>query len=317
MPICRPSAPPTALAIDRAAAPLDPPPLLVVVDDDAQSDLPPAYTSADPLAPLPDIIAQKPWNSDAVSYIGEQLSVDQMCTVLEHVGRNASVKKLYLAGNNVALTDEVMPILARSMRTNTTLTYLNLASCSLSTKGAAILGIILRSNVTLDTLLVQDNSLCEDGAAAFAKTLAGPSRTAQNATLRTLNISGNAIMDSGFAALSHALIKSLVGLRELYLVSNSLTDNSAMLLGHLVASHPALEMLFLQGNNFSNATVLAIDKVINPSLSLVSFLYNKKITLRSNSIVNKKRIWWKPKHETRYSQNAQLPLIRSPSWGGI
>ncbi|KAI8917422.1 hypothetical protein BC831DRAFT_484940 [Entophlyctis helioformis] len=224
-------------------------------------ELPP-YSSDDPLALLPDVISNKPWGSDSVSYMSEQLPVEDMVHVLQHVGRNRTVRKLYLSGNNVALTDEVMPILCRSLQTNTTLSYLNLASCSISTRGAAALGIALRSNRTLSVLLVQDNSFLEDGAIAFARTLAGPNRNAKNTVLRTLNLSGNAIMDTGFAALSHGIIRSLVGLVELHLVSNCITDESAMHIAHLVASHPALEELYLQENRLGNATVLAVDKAL-------------------------------------------------------
>ncbi|KAJ1339727.1 hypothetical protein BSLG_005633 [Batrachochytrium salamandrivorans] len=87
-----------------------------------RSDLPPAYASADPLAPPPHIVATHSWHQDSVSYIAEQLNTSDMIDVLTHLGVNTTVRKLYLAGNNVALTDEVMPVLARSMRTNTTLT---------------------------------------------------------------------------------------------------------------------------------------------------------------------------------------------------
>ncbi|EGF81058.1 expressed protein [Batrachochytrium dendrobatidis JAM81] len=290
-----------------------------------RSDLPPAYASADPLAPPPHIVATHSWHQDSVSYIAEQLNTSDMIDVLTHLGVNTTVRKLYLAGNNVALTDEVMPVLARSMRTNTTLTYLNLASCSISLRGAAILGIVLRSNTTLETLLVQDNAFLECGSAAFAKTLSGPNRNAQNSTLKCLNLSGNAIMDNGLSSLSNSLIKSLVGLQELHLTSNAFTDASAIHLSHLAASHPSLKILNLQGNRFSSTTVLAIDNVMRDSIVLVNLTYNHPpISLKSNGVINRSRIWWKPKHEVRQvlmnqqslnsGQEQLLPLIRTLTW---
>eukprot|EP00842_Homolaphlyctis_polyrhiza_P001461 jgi/Hompol1/2315/HPOL_002200-RA len=278
--------------------------------------LPPEYSSHDPLAPLPDIIASRPWHTESVSYIGDQLTHDDMVTVLSHIAKNASVKKLYLAGNNASLSDEVMPVLYRSLRVNTTITYLNLASCAISSRGAAILGIVLRTNTTIDTLLLQDNSIVEEGAIAFAKSIGGPSRSEQNLTLKVLNLSGNAIMDSGFAPLAHGIIRSLVGLKELHLGANALSDNSTMILSHLVLSHPSLQYLYLQGNRFTNSAVLAVDRVIKPSFILVSFMYNTGITLRTNSVSNKSRIWWKPKHERKFNNPSSmlLPLSRSHSW---
>ncbi|KAH9277022.1 hypothetical protein BASA83_000540 [Batrachochytrium salamandrivorans] len=162
----------------------------------------------------------------------------------------------------------------------------------------------------------------------LGKALSGPTRTAQNSTLRFLNLSGNAIMDTGLAVLASSIIKSLVGLHELHLMSNALTDSSAMLIAHLVASHPTLRTLNLQGNRFSAATVVAIDTVIRPSFELVNLIYSTPaIALRSNSVVNRSRIWWKPKHESKYTKLLQqgltqsdqlqvLPLIRVLSWGG-
>ncbi|KAF9335399.1 hypothetical protein BG006_000186 [Podila minutissima] len=89
--------------------------------------------------------------------------------------------------------------LAETLKTNSTLTTLNLKGSSIGDNGAQALAEALKTNSTLTTLNLEGNSIDDNGAQALAETLK------TNSTLTTLNLEHNSIGDNGARALAEAL----------------------------------------------------------------------------------------------------------------
>ncbi|KAI8594316.1 hypothetical protein EDD21DRAFT_449466, partial [Dissophora ornata] len=89
--------------------------------------------------------------------------------------------------------------LLKSLKTNTTLTALNLRDNSIREEGALALSETLKTNTTLTTLNLQYNLIEKKGALALSEALK------TNTTLTTLNLECNWIENEGAQALSETL----------------------------------------------------------------------------------------------------------------
>ncbi|KAF9176569.1 hypothetical protein BGZ50_000303 [Haplosporangium sp. Z 11] len=90
-------------------------------------------------------------------------------------------------------------ILAETLKTNTTLTTLDLGNNSIKDSGAVVLSEALKTNLTLTILDLGINSIGNNGAVALSEALK------TNSTLTTLNLEGNSVGVNGVLALSEAL----------------------------------------------------------------------------------------------------------------
>ncbi|KAJ3158931.1 hypothetical protein HDU86_002100 [Geranomyces michiganensis] len=214
----------------RYTAPLPPPP-------PSYKTVFPSYVATD-YDPDAAILKRESWAGANLSYVGAQLTIDELFTILNHLAQNTTVRNLYLGGNNSALTDYAMPHLVRALKQNTTLVSLRIDRCSLGDAAGGMLGMILRENNTLQTLNVRDNALGETGMRRFADALllaTTTTRSSSNSSIKELDLSVNAIGDAGAQHLAGAL---------------------------LAGALPVLETLHLNFDGIGNAGAVALAQVI-------------------------------------------------------
>ncbi|KAJ3144275.1 hypothetical protein HDU89_008602 [Geranomyces variabilis] len=272
----------------------------------------PSYVATD-YDPDATILKRESWAGANVSYVGAQLTTEELFTILNHLARNTSVRTLYLGGNNSALTDYAMPHLVRALKQNSTLVSLRIDRCSLGDAAGGMLGVILRENHTLQILNVRDNALGPAGMQHFADALAPTEAEATTTTttmakrckLKELDFSVNAIGDAGAQHLAMALLDGRLPLLEtLHLNFDAIGDPGALALAQVVERScdakekrerrdgdghrppPRLRVLYLNENfiGIAGAQRLAAAATRNPQFSRVSLLLNANLTrVRSRS----------------------------------
>ncbi|KAF9962085.1 hypothetical protein BGZ72_010691 [Mortierella alpina] len=124
--------------------------------------------------------------------------------------------KLSIEVTPQSVTEKEITALAEVLKTNTTLTTLDLQSNSVGDIGAQALSEALQTNSTLTTLALNNNNIGDNGAQALAYALK------TNKTLTTLSLEGNFIRFNGGLALSKSLKINLT-LTTLYLDWESIT----------------------------------------------------------------------------------------------
>ncbi|KAG0287248.1 hypothetical protein BGZ96_008816, partial [Linnemannia gamsii] len=131
--------------------------------------------------------------------------------------------------------------LAEALRTNSTLTSLDLGNNSIGEFGAKDLSRALETNSTLITLNLRSNSIGEFGAKALSRALE------TNSTLTSLDLRNNSIGEFGAKDLSRALETNST-LITLNLRSNSIGEFGAKALSRALETNSTLTSLDL-GNN--------------------------------------------------------------------
>ncbi|KAJ3180255.1 Leucine-rich repeat-containing protein 34 [Geranomyces variabilis] len=264
----------------------------------------PSYVAAD-YDPDATILKRESWAGPNVSYVGAQLTTEELFTILNHLAQNKSARNLYLGGNNSALTDYAMPHLVRALKQNSTLVSLRIDRCSLGDAAGGMLGMILRENKTLQILNVRDNALGATGMQRFADALAPaaaeeatttPPTTTTAATsckLKELDLSANAIGDDGAQHLAMALLDGRLPLLEtLHLNFDGIGNPGALALAQVVECSrddgdgqprppsPRLRVLYLNENviGIAGAQRLAAAAARNPHFRRVSLLLNANLT---------------------------------------
>ncbi|KFH69340.1 hypothetical protein MVEG_04154 [Podila verticillata NRRL 6337] len=149
---------------------------------------------------------------------------------------NSTLTTLDLTGNSIG--NNGAQALAEALMTNSTLTTLNLEGNNIGDKGAQALTEALKTNSTLTTLNLEGNNIGDKGAQALAEALK------TNSTLTTLNLRWISIGDNGAQALAEAL-KTNSPLINLDLRSNSIGDNGAQALAEALKTNSTLTTLNL------------------------------------------------------------------------
>ncbi|KAG9069808.1 hypothetical protein KI688_009133 [Linnemannia hyalina] len=162
-------------------------------------------------------------------------------------------------------------ILAEALKTNSTLTTLDLGGNSIGFDGAKALAEALKTNSTLATLHLWNNSIGSDGAKALAEALK------TNSTLTTLDLGNNSIGSDGAKALAEAL-KTNSTLTTLGLGNNSIGSDGAKALAEALKTNSTLTTLDLGGNSigFDGAKALAEALKTNSTLATLH-LWNNSI----------------------------------------
>ncbi|KAF9342197.1 hypothetical protein BGX26_008085, partial [Mortierella sp. AD094] len=135
--------------------------------------------------------------------------------------------------------------LSAALKTDTTLTTLNLQNNSIESNGVQALSEALKTNSTLTTLNLERNSIGDSGAQVLSEALK------TNSTLTTLNLGGNSIWFKGFFALSEAL-KSNPTLTSLELRGNKIGDKAAQALSEARKANSTLTTLNLEYNSIGD-----------------------------------------------------------------
>ena len=166
--------------------------------------------------------------------------------------------------------DETLAVsLSNVLKTNTTVTTLDLRGSRIGGDGAAALGECLKSNTSLTTLGLVGNGIGGNGAAALGECLLN------NTSLTKLDLQLNQIGGDGAAALGECL-NCNTSLTMLDLCRNCIGDDGAAALGECLKYNTSLTKLDLQGNQIGcdGAAALAECLKCNRSLTKLNLFGN-------------------------------------------
>ncbi|KAG0047223.1 hypothetical protein BGZ90_007936, partial [Linnemannia elongata] len=149
------------------------------------------------------------------------------------------------------------------LKTNSTLTTLNLEDNSIGDNGAQALSEALKTNRTLVILYLQGNSIGSNGAQELSEALKS------NSTLTTLNLYKNSIGSDGAKALAEAL-KTNLTLTTLNLGSNMIGDYGAEALSEALKTNSTLSVLEMQETSITYVGAKALFNVCDNPESIVT-----------------------------------------------
>ena len=168
--------------------------------------------------------------------------------------------------------------LARALRTNCSLTNLDLGCNAIGETGAVAIGEALQSNCSLTHLYLSNNQIGDRGADALAKALRSED------TFTQLNpLEQSSINDSGVAELHFALVKAIHGscstqVIRLDLRCNNISCAGATALADALLSNSTLERLDLSSNRIACTGAEALAKVLQSNRTLT------RLDLKGNKI---------------------------------
>ncbi|KAL0242426.1 hypothetical protein GEMRC1_004989 [Eukaryota sp. GEM-RC1] len=137
---------------------------------------------------------------------------------IEALKTNTTVTNVNLIYNSIG--DEGVRALAEALKVNTTVTSVVLRDNSIGDEGAKALAEALKVNVTVTSVDLQDNSIGDEGAEALAEALK------VNTTVTSVNLCDNCIGDEGARALAEALTVN-TSVTSVNLADNSIEDGGA------------------------------------------------------------------------------------------
>ena len=154
--------------------------------------------------------------------------------------------------------------LARALRFNCTLTYLDLSRNNIGNSGAAALGKALLRNRTLTELYLKDNNIGKIGAVALGKALES------NRTLTHLNLQENrGIGNSGAAAIAMALRSNdSCGLTRLDLSGSQISCSGASDIADALQTNCSLTHLGCSCNEVKSSGASAFAKALHSNRAL-------------------------------------------------
>ncbi|KAF8971967.1 hypothetical protein BGZ46_010199 [Entomortierella lignicola] len=159
-------------------------------------------------------------------------------------------------------------VLVNSLKTNITLTNLDLSGNSIGKDGALALSEALKINTTLTTLDLQDNWIEEEGDLALSEALKA------NTTLTTLDLRNNWIEKEGALALSEAL-KTNTNLTTLDLQNNWFGNEGDLALSEALKANTTLTALQLWRCQIGNKGTLALSKALKINTTLTALGLNE------------------------------------------
>ncbi|KAF9946037.1 hypothetical protein BGZ72_000747 [Mortierella alpina] len=171
----------------------------------------------------------------------------------------------------VSIGEMELEKLAEALKTNMTLTTLDLERNSIGDNGAQALSEALKTNSTLATLDLRDNSIGPNGAQALSEALK------TNSSLTILSLGLNLIGSNGAQALSEAL-KTNLTLTTLTLGDNLIGSNGAQALSEALKTNSTLTTLTLGRNSIGDNGAQALSEALKTNSTLTT------LTLDVNSI---------------------------------
>ena len=158
--------------------------------------------------------------------------------------------------------DETLAVsLSNVLKTNTTVTTLDLRGNGIGGDGAAALGECLKSNTSLTTLGLVGSGIGGNGVAALGECLLN------NTSLTKLDLKLNQIGGDGAAALGECL-KCNTSLTMLVLWRNCIGDDGAAALGECLKYNTSLTKLDLQVNQIGGDGAAALGEYLKCNTSL-------------------------------------------------
>ncbi|KAG9069785.1 hypothetical protein KI688_009110 [Linnemannia hyalina] len=154
-------------------------------------------------------------------------------------------------------------MLANALKTNSTLTTLDLGSKSIGDNGAKALADALKANLTLTTLDLRSNSIGDNGAKALARALK------TNSALTTLILGNNPIESDGAKTLAEAL-KINSTLTTLVLFNNLFGSDGAKALAEALKTNSTLTTLDLQNCQIGSDGSKALAEALKTNSTLAT-----------------------------------------------
>ncbi|KAF9993363.1 hypothetical protein BGZ79_001988, partial [Entomortierella chlamydospora] len=185
----------------------------------------------------------------------------------EALKTNSSLTTLNLYSSNIG--GNGAQVLAEALKTNSTLTTLDLRSNFIRDSGGQSLAEALKTNSTLTTLDLGSNLIGDSGGQSLAEALK------TNSTLTTLNLRSNLIGDGGGQALAEAL-KANSTLTILDLRNNNIRDSGSHTLAEALKTNLTLTILDLEGNKigFEGILSLTLARKVNSTLVALNLIEN-------------------------------------------
>ena len=184
--------------------------------------------------------------------------------------------------------------LARALRSNRSLTYLDFSFNEIGKAGAAALGEALQSNCTLSHLFLCSNAIGDSGTASLGEGLKSncslsrlyltengigdPAAEAlgkamqSNRSLTHLNLQVNLIGDLGAAALARALKSTGIQLTHLDLALNKISCVGAEALAKALESNSSLKALELGSNVIGSSGASSFGKALRSNRTLTHLI---------------------------------------------
>ncbi|KAF9322929.1 hypothetical protein BG006_001946 [Podila minutissima] len=161
--------------------------------------------------------------------------------------------------------------LAAALRTNSTLTSLDLRSIEIGFRGVQALSAALRTNSTLASLDLRANRIGDKKAQVLFEALK------TNSTLTTVNLDQNSTGDSGAQAVSEAL-KMNSTLTTLNLDQNSIGGDGVQALAETLKTNSTLTTLELWSNNIGDSGAQVLSEALKSNSTLTTLeLWSNKI----------------------------------------
>lgn len=171
------------------------------------------------------------------------------------LGKTRRLALLDLRGND-RVGDAGAKLLAEGLRTNRTVTTMDLSDCHIGDEGLGHLCEALKVNKTLHTLLLGLNpAISHVGAAKLGETLQ------QNKTLRAVSLYRCNIGDDGATHLAQALAHNST-LESLTLFNNNIGNDGAQKLLDSLNQNDTLQKLELRCNPIENGMLEQITRMI-------------------------------------------------------
>ena len=188
-----------------------------------------------------------------------QIRASHVDVLSDALKSNTTLTELNLSSNFIG--DAGAASVADALKSNTTLTKLNLSSNGIGAAGAASVADALKSNSTLTKLNLSENDIGDAGAASVADALKF------NTTLTKLNLSSNGIGAAGSASVADAL-KSNTTLTKLKLSSNGIGAAGAASVADALKSNSTLTELNLSENDIGDAGAASVADALKSNTTL-------------------------------------------------
>ncbi|XP_038074777.1 protein phosphatase 1 regulatory subunit 37-like [Patiria miniata] len=165
---------------------------------------------------------------------------------------------------NTNWTEYSMPMLARALRADITLSALHMEGCNISGRPLFLLLMALKQNNSVRDLYLAENRLVPSDAIHLGSMLK------HNRGLKLLDLRNNHVQDAGLSHLCDGLLDQMEGqLTTLVLWNNQLTQNGMTHLAKALPVLTSLETLNLGQNNLGNDGVHILKDALMKNRSLL------------------------------------------------
>ncbi|ORZ15542.1 hypothetical protein BCR41DRAFT_422308 [Lobosporangium transversale] len=207
---------------------------------------------------VPSLQLSRPPHLQKLTIEMKPREIDAILELSEALKTNKTLTTLDLMCNRIG--DKGVMALSEGLKANRTLTTLDLMGNSIGKEGALALLEVLKTNTTLVTLDLEYDSLGKEGILLLSKT---------NTTLTSLSFSSKAIGDEGALVLSETL-KANTTLTALDLRYNSIGKEGALVLSQALKINTTLTCLNLRYNSVGDEGALALSEALKVNTTLTT-----------------------------------------------